>query len=217
MREMLGRIWEYIWTKGTRENVFGGLILLAITTAVGSIWLWSKSGFSANAATAWMAATSSMSVVWAWLAHPIGVPRGLLWLAGIAILGLCRPSFRTVVGLLRRVSNSLFAANEKLFDVAGSMLEPSGTIQPLLKKEPLSENALELLTAIMSVYPLTLPIGQLCETQRLSYAAVEQMIEELEQAGYVKINEGSQTRGKSVCLTKSGRDYALRRGLDLIA
>jgi hypothetical protein len=220
MRELIAKLRDHVWTQGARDNFFGALMASAVLGLIGAILLWSKSGFSDNASTAWKAAKVAILNGCAWLFYPVEVPQGIVLLVGLVVAAYCIywivRKIRADIENTRKAKEDLLASVRSLGDAYKEALASKN--EPTTpESEPLSELAENAMRALARVYPIALPLMQLCEIQFLSYAAVEQMVEGLEQIGYVTIEGGSGSRrARAVKMTKAGRDYSLKRGMDLV-
>jgi hypothetical protein len=228
MKAMLGRIWDYVWTKGTRENFFGGLILLLLTTGATSLWLWSKSGFSHSAPIAWAAAVD-------WLAKSIAVSHGLalllLLVAGAAVAVLVRRKRRQYGKQIQSINDTHAREIDELTNhqkqiaekLRGSELtrERAEAELAIYKKQllevynptKLDATATLVLRHLFNKYPHPDDTDDLARQLRISYATAETACNDLKKIGLIRHlpqTYGSMTRGWT--MSADGRDYGVKHG-----
>jgi hypothetical protein len=199
MKALLKRVRDSVWTKGARDNFVGSIMAIAVAGAVGSLWLWSKSGFSNDAAAVWAASKL-------WLTSLIGIPRWLFY--GVVAVFVYLVT-RDLIRINRRftdTANRLRSSTESLSQAVGSLSER------VMAMEPPSEQIATVLRVLISAYPTPVVMSSLRAPLALSYAAAEKLFENLEQLGRVEILEGAHPT--AVLLTREGRDYCIEFGLD---
>jgi hypothetical protein len=214
MRATLARMRDYFWTQGARDNFVGGLVLAGLLAAIPAAWYWSKSGFSLSIKAALIVAKSALLAVSNWLASPIGVPQGIVWLILLTAAGT---GAYVALPLTRRLIAGIKPQYGAIVDPAElQILRASAKKLVQLQEAVVSETGSAAMRVLFRMYPHGVSLAQFCEIQLLSFAAVERMCEELERAEYVVITGVGSGHSKSVRLTKSGRDYCLNAGFDLL-
>ena len=218
-----------LWHDPVWSKVISGLILAALLAVAN---LWSKSGFSTNAIVAWSAAVNSLVhaviSVWAWLAEPMNIPRGIAFALIIISAVIAVRTFtrlrRLVAEHSERIHRALIAEDalaRELRQAKADILEmdrrwTAEQQRPRVIEQPeasLDNRAIQVLQQLYRWYPKGKSVQHLSMAAGQSFPVAEQTLDTLATLGLTKFVPVLYGRESYWVLTKKGRDYCLRNGL----
>jgi hypothetical protein len=182
----------------TWATAVGTLIAVAIAGFIG--WLWSESDFSRNGAAIEAGAQKALTALSDWLVAPVSVPRVAVWLVLLVSSALA-----LIVAWLTwrtRVPRGI---------KVNFVNTPAKTLPPI---EALDDKSRQALRYLLHVYPTTQPTRHVQGDLLTTFAIAEQTLEKLAERDFVKYQHGSYTHDGGWGLTKEGRDYCLKNGID---
>jgi hypothetical protein len=138
----------------------------------------------------WTRLISAIGSALEWLWAPVGVPRLLV---GAALLLAMAAVIRAWLGVQR----------------------PPAREEEAMFSGPLDDQQRDFLLILLRIYPASTELRVAAATMRTDYAVIEALAERLAQDNLVSIIE-SLYAGKSVELTKRGRDTCLAHGWNLL-
>ena len=205
-----------VWHDPVWSNVIGTVIGTAFVTLVG--YSWSLSGFSTNPKAVLAGAATTFTSASGWLATPVGVPKMVFCIFGIALI---------VNTLLVHWLNTRRARAQQKVEVESAIsnlpkAEPAAVQMPKIvatRVPPASElgsEAVRFLAVLIANYPKPLTLEAIVSISALTYPVVEWNADNLADMQLVELIVGAAQRPVGAVLTKRGRDYCINSGIDLV-